>query len=98
MADFQNNSCFVFQQSIVFLKVAIQNYYNVYYYKTPSISIFNAVENQSCNGFIVDALFGNFAYLHNLYTLVELHKNFALIHFENQPICRSLVGECWVIR
>ena len=44
------------------------------------MSIFNAVKMQSGIGFIVDALFGNFAYLHNLYTVVELHINFVLIH------------------
>ena len=27
-----------------------------------------------------DALFCNVAYLHNLYTVVELHTNFVLIH------------------
>ena len=40
---------------------------------------------QSGIGFMVDTLFGNFAYLHNLYTAVELHTNFVLIHFESQP-------------
>ena len=40
--------------------------------------IFNAVEKQSGIGFIVDALFGNFAYLHNSYTAVERHTNFVL--------------------
>ena len=43
------------------------------------------VKKQSGIGFIVDALFGNFAYLFSLYTVVELHKNFVLIHFERQP-------------
>ena len=38
--------------------------------------IFNAVKMQSGIGFLVDALFGNFPYLHNLYTVVELHTNF----------------------
>ena len=36
------------------------------------------------HGFIVDALFGNCAYLQNLYTVIELHTNFVLIHFESQ--------------
>ena len=66
MADFQNVSCFVFEQSIMFLKAAVQNIYNVYYFKTSSMCIFNAVKKQSGIGFIVDALFGNFACLHNL--------------------------------
>ena len=35
-------------------------------------------------GFIVDALFGNFAYLNGLYKVVELYTNFVLIHFERQ--------------
>ena len=47
--------------------------------------IFKAVKKQSGFGFMVDILFGNFAYLHNLYTAVELHINFVLIHFESQP-------------
>ena len=47
--------------------------------------IFNAVKKQSGIGFIVDALFGYFAYLHSLYTVVELHRNFVLIHFGRQP-------------
>ena len=46
---------------------------------------FNAVEKQSGIGFIVDALFIIFAYLHSLYTVVELHTNFVLIHFGKQP-------------
>ena len=47
--------------------------------------IYNAVKKQSGIGFIVVALFDNFAYLHNLYTVVELHTNFVLIDFESQP-------------
>ena len=35
--------------------------------------------------FIVEAVFGNFEYLHNLYTVGELHTNFVLIHFGSQP-------------
>ena len=46
---------------------------------------FNAVKKQLGIVFIVDALFGYFAYLHNLYTVVELHTNFVLLHFESQP-------------
>ena len=34
--------------------------------------IFKAVKKQSGIGFIVDALFGNFAYLHSLYTMVDV--------------------------
>ena len=34
--------------------------------------IFNAVKKQSGIGFIVDALFGYFSYLHSLNTVVEL--------------------------
>ena len=44
MVDFQNVSCFVFEQSILFHKAAIQNVYNVYYFKTSSMCIFNAVK------------------------------------------------------
>ena len=47
--------------------------------------IFNTVEKQSVIGFIVDVLFGNFAYLHKLNKIVELHTNFVLLHFESQP-------------
>ena len=36
--------------------------------------LFNANKKQSGIGFIVDALFGNFTYLHNLYTVVKLNK------------------------
>ena len=86
VADFQNVICFEFEQSIMFLKATIQNIYNVYYFKTPLMCIFNAVKKQSGIEFIVDALFGNFAYLHNLYAVVELHTNFALTYFESQPV------------
>ena len=71
----------MFEQSIVFHKAAVLNVYNVFYFKTSSMCIFKAVKKQSGIGFIVDALFGNFAHLHNLYTAVELHINFVLIHF-----------------
>ena len=49
--------------------------------------IFKAVKKQSGIGFIVDALFGNFAILHNLYTVIELHTSIVLIHFESRPMC-----------
>ena len=39
MAAFQNVSCFVFEQSIVFLNGAVQNIYNVFYFKTSSMCI-----------------------------------------------------------
>ena len=81
---FQNVSWFVFQQCLVFNKATIQNVYNVYYFNTLSMCILNAVKKQSGIGFIADALFGSFACLHNLYTIVELHTNFVLIHSENQ--------------
>ena len=79
MADFQNVSiqslaalqnifCFVFEQSIMFHNV--QNIYNVFYFKTSSMCIFNAVKKQSGIAFIVDALFGYFTYLHSLWILV----------------------------
>ena len=80
-ATFQNVSCFVFKQSIVFHNSAVQNIYNVFYFKTPTMCTFNAVKKQSGIGFIVDALCDNFTCLHSLYTVVELHANFVLIHF-----------------
>ena len=55
-----------------------------------SMCIFKAIKKQSGIEFIVDALFDNFAYLHYLYTVVELHTNFVLIHFESQPLCLNL--------
>ena len=67
-AAFQNVSCFVFEQSIVFHNAALQNIYNVFYFKTSSVFNFNTVKKQSGIGFIVDALFDNFTYLHSLYT------------------------------
>ena len=63
---FQNFSCFVFEQSNVFHNAALQNIYNVFYFKTSSMCIFNAVKQQSGIGLIVDALFDNFVYLHSL--------------------------------
>ena len=67
---------FVFDLSLVFYKAAVQNICNVYYFKTLPMSIFNLVEKQSGIGFRADALFGNLAYLNNLYTVAELHTNF----------------------
>ena len=58
MAAFQNVSCFVFEQSILFPNAAVQNLYNVFYFQTLSMCIFNAVKKQSDIGYIVDALFG----------------------------------------
>ena len=69
MADIQNGNCFVFEQSIMFHKASVKNIYNVYYFKPPSMYMFNTVKIQSGIGFIVDALFVNFVYLHNLYTM-----------------------------
>ena len=43
--------------------------------------IFNAVKKQSGIGFIVDALFGYFTYLHSLYCIAELHTNFVWKYF-----------------
>ena len=65
----------MFEQSIELLKAAAQNVYNVYYLKTLSMYIFNAGKMQLVIGFIIDALCVNFAYLHNLCTVVELHTN-----------------------
>ena len=48
--------------------------------------IFNAVKKQPDIGFIVDALFGNFANLNSLHTVIELHTNFVLIHFGKKNI------------
>ena len=47
-------------------------------------------QKQSGIGFKVDALFGHFAYLHSLNTVVELHTNIVLIHFGSQPISTAL--------
>ena len=54
-------------------------------YTMYSMCIFNTVKKQSIIGFIVDAMFGYFAYIHSLYTVVDLHTNFVLIHFGRQP-------------
>ena len=59
--------------------------------KTSSMCIFKAVKKQLGIGFIVDALFGYFAHLHHLHTVVELHKNFILIHFGRQPLFKTYV-------
>ena len=67
-AAYQNVICFVFEQSSVLHNAAVQNIYNVFYIKMSSMCIFNAVKKQSGIGFIVDALFDNFTYLHSLYT------------------------------
>ena len=64
-AAFQNFNCFVFEQSIVFHNAALQNICNVFYFKTSSMCIFKTVKKKSGIGFIVDALFGDFEYLHN---------------------------------
>ena len=55
--------------------------------------IFNAVKKQSGIGLIVDALFGNLAYLHNLYTAVKLYTNFVLIHFGSQPRFQLIIAQ-----
>ena len=86
MAVFQNVGCFVFEQSTVFHNAAVQNKYNVYYFKTSSMCIFNTVKKQSGIRFKFDALFFDFAYLYSLYTVVELHTNFVLINIERQPM------------
>ena len=70
----------MFEQSIV----CHNNIYNVLSFKMLAMCIFNAVKKQSGIGFIVDALFDYFVYLHSLYTVVELHTNFVMIHFGRQ--------------
>ena len=55
---YQNVRWFVFQ-----LNIAVQNIYNANYIKMSSIYVFKVVKKQSGIGFIVDALFGYFAYL-----------------------------------
>ena len=52
-------------------------------------NVYNAVKKQSGIGFIVDALFDYFIYVRSLYTVVELHTNFVLIHFGRQPLIYS---------
>ena len=56
--------------------------------------IFNPVKKQSGIEIVVDALFGYFAYLHSLYTVVELHTKFVLIHFERQPTNSMIYNRC----
>ena len=56
-----------------------------------SMCIFNAIKKHSVIGFIVDALFGNYAYLHSLYTVVELHTNFVLIYLKVSQTVSSFV-------
>ena len=73
---------------------AVQNIYNLFYFENGVNVYFNAVKKQSGIGFIVDALFGYFAYLHSLYTVVELHTNVALIHFGRQPVCEFSLHNC----
>ena len=55
-----------------------------------SMCTFNAVKVQSGNGFIVDALFGNFAYLYKIYTVIELHTNFVVIHTGRQLVLHNV--------
>ena len=62
-ADFQIVSCFMFEQIVVFHKADRHNVYNVYYIKISSMCIFKKIKKQFGIGFIVDALFGNFAYI-----------------------------------
>ena len=52
----------MFEQSIVFHKAVVRNIYNVYYFKTLSICIFNTVKMQSGIGFIVDAYLHTYVY------------------------------------
>ena len=68
-------------------KATVKNIYNVYYFKTPLKGIFNAVEKKSGIGFIVDALFGNFVYLHNLYFRSRTAYKLCIAnYFESQPV------------
>ena len=53
--------------------------------------IFKVVKMQSGIGFIVDALFGNVAYLHNLYSVLELHTYYVFTQFERQPHSRKAI-------
>ena len=78
IVGFQNVNCFVFEQP------SVRNIYNVYYFKTSSMCIFNTVRLHI--GFIFDAWYVNFVYLHNLCTAVELHTNFVLLDFRSPPI------------
>ena len=49
--------------------------------KHRQMCIFDSIKQQSSIRFIVDALFGTIAYLHSLYTVVELHTIIVLIFF-----------------
>ena len=76
--------------------------YNVKYFRTSSMCIFNTVKKQSGIGFIIDALFGNFVYLYSLYAVIDLHTNNAFIHFERQQLCMYFIyiyfcSVCWYI-
>ena len=75
----------------MFYNAAVPKIYNVFYFKTSSMCIFNAVKKQSGIGFIVDVLLGYFTWL-QWYTVVELHTNFVLIHFRRQPQYTSNVN------
>ena len=79
MADFQNVSCFVFEQSIMFYKSALQNVHKVYYFKTLSMCIFNAVKKQSGIGFIVHALLA--IYIIYILCIATFWKSICVTHF-----------------
>ena len=81
----------------MFHNAAVQNIYNVFYFKTLSMCVFNAAKKQSGIAFIVDALFGYFTYLHSLYTAIELHINFVLIHF-GRHFGRGILKSPWSSR
>ena len=54
--------------------------------------IFNAVKQQSDIGFIADALFGYFAYLHNFYTMMMGFTHRAKYNAStNDPKCNRLL-------
>ena len=61
--------------------------YTMYSILKPRQCVFlkQSKKKKSGIGLIVDALFDYFAYLHSLYTVVELHTNIVLIHFGGQP-------------
>ena len=73
MGAFQNVSCFVVEHKYSILK-------------RRQCVFLTQSKIQSGIGFIVDALFDYFVYLHSLYTVVKLHTNIVLIHFGRQPI------------
>ena len=68
MTDFQNVNCFVFERRFTKCRQCV--------------FITQSKSNKASD--LYDALFGNFAYLHNLYAAIELHTNFVLIHFGSQ--------------